>query len=87
MQTQKEKIDAWLQWLETYTPQKFIEAFLRNVENTESVCQYCGENIYVDVLIGGGVADWSTERGDFGCYNSPETTDDHCGSHMPIKRK
>jgi hypothetical protein len=85
-QTAKNKA-AWLKWLKTYGTDKFLDAFLYNVENAESTCQYCGETIYVDILIGGGVPDWCTEGGDFGCENSPETTaDEGCGGHMPRKR-
>lgn len=78
---------AWLKWLQEYTPAKFLEAFLTNVEGAEGTCTHCHQYIYVDVLIGGGVPDWSTEDGDFGCDASPDTTADCCGSHMPIKRR
>lgn len=77
----------WLAWLKGYTAKKFLEAFIRNVEGAESRCVYCGELIYVDMLIGGGVADWSTEDGDFGCDASPETCDEGTGSHLPRRRK
>jgi hypothetical protein len=77
---------SWLKWLQMYTAEKFLDSFLANVENAEGTCTYCGEKIYVDVLVGGGVPDWSTECGDFGCGNSPDTTDEGCGGHMPRKR-
>lgn len=82
---EKEKA-SWLNWLKSYTPKKFLESFLRNVEGAQSTCQYCHEPIYVDVLIGGGVPDWSTAEGDFGCEKSPETCEEGVGSHMPMKR-
>jgi hypothetical protein len=37
-------------------------------------------------MIGGGVPDWSTEKGDFGCDESPYTHEDGTGGHMPVKR-
>lgn len=82
--TEKEK---WVKWLEKYGAERFLDAFLQNVEGAESRCAYCGQPIYVDVLIGGGVADWSTEDGDFGCWRSPDTCDEGTGSHMPEKRR
>ena len=84
--TEKERTE-WVRWFETYGTRKFLDSFLHNVEGAESTCQYCNRPIYVDVLIGGGVPDWSTEDGDFGCERSPETTDEGTGGHMPIKRR
>lgn len=83
--TNKQK-DEWVRWLDTYGSRNLLESFLRNVENAESTCVYCGQKIYVDVLIGGGVPDWSTKDGDFGCLYSPETTTEGTGGHMPKKR-
>jgi hypothetical protein len=82
----EEQKAAWLKWLESYGTDKFLDMFLYNVEGASSRCAYCGERIYVDVLIGGGVPDWSTEDGDFGCWASPETCEDGVGGHMPHKR-
>lgn len=76
----------WLAWLEKYGAAKFLDAFLRNVENAESRCIHCKQPIFVDVLVGGGVPDWSTAGGDFGCPNSADTNDDASGSHVPRKR-
>jgi hypothetical protein len=76
----------WLKWLHSYGAAKFLDRFLANVEGAASTCVYCGQTIYIDVLIGGGVADWSTEEGDFGCDRSPEASNEGCGSHMPVKR-
>lgn len=84
--TQKQKV-SWLKWLNGYGTAKFLDSFLRNIEGTESVCRHCNRPIYVDVMIGGGVPDWSTEDGDFGCDRSPETCEDGVGSHMPYKRR
>ncbi len=84
--TNKQK-DEWIRWLDTYGSRNFLESFLQNVENAESTCVYCKQKIYVDVLIGGGVPDWSTLDGDFGCENSPDTTTEGTGGHMPRKRE
>lgn len=85
MKTNKAKKE-WLEWFKTYGAEKFLDSFLNNVEGAESTCKYCGERIYVDVLIGGGVPDWSTEDGDFGCSNSPDTGEEGTGGHAPIKK-
>jgi len=82
--TKKAKKD-WLRWLETYGAEKFLDLFLRNVEGAIGTCRYCHQPISVDVLIGGGVPDWSTDGGDFGCEASPETDDEGMGGHMPVK--
>ena len=79
--TQNPQAD-WLTWLSEYGASRFLDSFLKNVEGAESRCLYCCEYIYVDLLTGGGVANWSTKEGDFGC-NHPNSFD---GSHMPLKR-
>lgn len=84
--TKKMKRD-WLKWLEAYGSELFLEHFLRNVEGAESVCVNCGCRIYVDIMIGMGVADWSTKDGDFGCGNSPDTNKEGTGGHVPVRRK
>ena len=76
----------WLAWFKTYGAKKFLDAFLHNVEGACSVCKHCNQPIYVDVLIGGGVPDWSTEDGDFGCDKSPDTCEEGTGGHMPVKK-
>ena len=72
--------NAWVKWLKVYGPKNFLNHFLKNVENAQSTCKHCGRAIHVDIMVGGGVADWSTEDGDFGC-----TSHKGDGSHMPIK--
>ena len=76
----------WLKWLEVYGADKFLEAFMQNAHGTESRCQYCHELIYLDLLEGGGVADWKTVDGDYGCYLSPDTCEEGTGSHLPHRR-
>ena len=87
MKATKAQKASWVKWLNTYGTDKFLDSFLRTVEHAQSTCQYCKQHIYVDVLIGGGVPDWSTLDGDFGCFYSPDTTTKGTGGHMPIKRK
>ena len=87
MRYDKTEKQSWVNWLKNYGPMKFLNSFLRNVEGAQSTCRHCGEKIYVDVMIGGGVPDWSTEEGDFGCSNSPDSDEEGTGGHTPIKRK
>lgn len=77
---------AWLRWFETYGPERFLDAFLANVEGAVSQCRHCTRPIYVDVLIGGGVPDWSTEDGDFGCDANPDNDEEGTGGHSPVRR-
>ena len=90
---------AWVAWLKSYGLKKFLDSFLANVEDAAGTCRYCKEQIFVGVLIGGGVADWSTEDGDFGCSENPENHYNYrgwwrrkeegaweCAGHMPVKR-
>jgi hypothetical protein len=79
---QRAKAD-WLKLFKEHGAEKFLDSFLRNVEGAESVCVHCGQKIYVDVLIGGGVPDWSTRDGDFGCDASPDTGKGGTGGHFP----
>lgn len=83
---QQQKIDVWVKWLLTYGAVNFARSFVETVEGAESTCIHCGEKIYVDILIGGGCPDWSTEDGDFGCPDSPDTNEDGTGGHVPRKR-
>ena len=83
--TKKEK-EEWIEWLRKYGVENFLNSFLQTVEGAESTCKNCGEKIYVDIMIGGGCPDWSTKDGDFGCEKSPETCEEGCGGHVPIKK-
>ena len=78
--------ENWVDWLKSYGAEKFLESFLDSVEGAQSTCKHCGQRIYVDVLIGGGVPDWSTEDGDFGCGESPDTGKYGTGGHEPQRR-
>jgi hypothetical protein len=83
----KAQKQSWVQWLQGYGLLKFLNAFLRSVEGAQSTCRHCHQKIYVDVMVGGGVPDWSTEDGDFGCPKSPHTDSEGSGGHEPIKRR
>lgn len=83
----KSQKQSWVSWLTNYGLMKFLNAFLSNVEGAESTCRHCHQKIYVDVMVGGGVPDWSTKDGDFGCHESPDTNDEGCGGHEPVKRR
>lgn len=73
----------WVSWLRSYGAGKFFDAFVALAQDAESTCVYCGEKIYLDIVEGGGVPDWRTAGGDYGCDNSPDTDEEGTGGHMP----
>lgn len=76
---------AWAAWLHTFGAEQFFDAFIRSAQGARSKCVYCRLDIYLDIVEGGGVPDWRTEDGDYGCDRSPETTEEGVGSHKPEK--
>lgn len=83
MKTTKAERQSWANWLAGYGGQKFATALARNVQGAKSRCTQCKQDIYLDFFEGGGVGDWKTRDGDYGCDESPETTAEGCGGHMP----
>ena len=83
MQVTKADKDSWVKWLEHYGIDKFFDAFVRNAQDAQSTCVHCRESIYLDIVEGGGVPDWKTSDGDYGCIDSPETCEEGTGSHFP----
>ena len=79
--------EHWAKWLEHYGAEKFYDAFMRNAQNAQSTCVHCREPIYLDIAEGGGVPDWCTHDGDYGCFESPDTDDEGTGGHMPTVRR
>lgn len=84
----------WVQWLSTFGADKFYDAFMRTAQDAESRCFHCHWPIYLDIREGGGVPDWRTGYGDYGCDISPDATgtgteDDPVvsGSHEPLRKK
>lgn len=75
--------EQWAAWLATYGAENFYDAFMATAQDAKSVCAQCGENIYLDIAEGGGVADWRTDDGDYGCPYSPDTGPDGTGDHDP----
>jgi hypothetical protein len=73
----------WVAWLESYGIGKFFDAFVSNTQGARGTCAHCGESIYLDIVEGGGVSDWKTEDGDYGCGDSPDTGSEGTGSHTP----
>jgi len=73
---------SWAKWLERYGAEQFFDAFVRSAQGARSTCIHCGEAIYLDIVEGGGVPDWGID-GDYGCYLSPDTTDEGTGGHEP----
>jgi len=75
----------WVVWLDTYSAAKFYDAFMLNAQDACGHCVQCNEPIFLDIREGGGVPDWRTRDGDYGCVESPETTDEGVGSHRPLR--
>lgn len=78
--TEEDK-EAWVKWLQAYGLRRFLDSFMRTAHGAISHCVYCLEPIHLDLLEGGGVADWKTESGDYGCVKSPQTNEEGTGSH------
>ena len=78
---------SWLKWYEEYGKDHFYDAFLTNAQDAISTCIHCQEEIYLDIVEGGGVPDWGTVDGsgggDYGCPDSPDTTKEGTGGHEP----
>ena len=63
----------WCEWLKGFTNTQLFDAIMRNCQGAESTCQHCGEKIYFDIIEGGGIPDWGTKYGNYGCSAAPET--------------
>jgi hypothetical protein len=78
----------WCDWLTRYLAAEgregLFDALVRTIQGAQSTCTYCEQFITCDIVEGGGVPDWKTSDGDYGCDDSPETSGDGCGSHKPI---
>jgi hypothetical protein len=83
MRVTKADKQQWVAWLRNYGIEKFFDAFVSNAQGAKSQCIYCRESIYLDIVEGGGVPDWKTEDGDYGCISSPDTCLEGTGSHFP----
>ena len=81
------KRGEWLDWLRWFTPERFYDDFVATAQGAESECVNCGERIYLDIVEGGGVADWMNSDGEYGCDYSPETNAEGNGGHCPRKLK
>lgn len=77
--------EQWGKWLRGYGAEKFYDAFMENAQGARSQCIQCDKDIYLDIAEGGGVTDWRTADGDYGCFESPETSEEGTGPHMPSK--
>lgn len=75
----------WLAWLKQYGAGKFFDAFIHACQYAKGTCVHCSEAIYLDIVEGGGVPDWRTEDGDYGCPYSPDTNEEGSGAHEPQK--
>lgn len=77
--------DAWVDWLKSYGAGPFYDAFIRTAQGARSLCVHCEARIFLDIREGGGVPDWRTRDGDYGCPDSPDTDDEGTGGHEPIR--
>lgn len=77
--------ESWAKWLSSYGAENFFDTFVNIAQDAESECVYCEQSIYLDIVEGGGVPDWRTDDGDYGCGDSPETNDEGTGGHYPRK--
>ena len=76
--------ESWVEWLTSYGIDKFFDAFMATAQGAQGRCQSCGEFIYLDIVEGGGVPDWHTDDGDYGCDQSSDTSEGGVGSHTPM---
>lgn len=81
----KAEIDAWVKWLSHYGAGEFYQAFARIAQDAESTCIHCGKKIYLDIREGGGIPDWRTADGDYGCPVGPLANPDRNDDHRPAK--
>jgi len=79
--------EDWIKWFETFGAGRFYDSFVASAQDARGTCRHCGEYIYLDIVEGGGVPDWRTADGDYGCGDSPDTCDEGTGSHIPLKRR
>lgn len=71
--------DSWVSWLLNYGPGKFYDAFVSTAQGAESVCTFCHEAIFLDIVEGGGVPDWRNADDDCGCWDKGHDKDnDDC---------
>lgn len=75
--------ESWIRWLKGYDPGELFDSIIRTCQGAVSRCQYCREAIRFDITEGGGVPDWGN-NGDYGCPDSPDTSDEGTGGHLPI---
>lgn len=76
--------EDWVAWLAGYGAGEFYDAFLSIAQGAKGRCIHCGEDIYLDIVEGGGVPDWGVD-GDYGCWASPDTNDEGTGGHEAEK--
>lgn len=83
---------GWIKWLEDFGIGAFYDAFITHAQGAQASCRHCGEQIYLDIVEGGGVPDWGSAMDgidglDYGCPNSPDTDEEGTGGHDPRKLK
>jgi hypothetical protein len=88
--TKRNARQDWIDWIKGYGVGKFYDAFVRTAQGAASRCTNCREAIFLDIVEGGGVPDWRTAGGDYGCSESPDTVnegpDAGAGAHTPARQ-
>lgn len=77
----------WAAWMEKYGAANFFDHFMRNAQGALSQCVFCREQIVLDIREGGGVADWKTPDGDYGCNRNPESNEEGTAGHFPQRHE
>ena len=85
MKVAKTDREKWVRWIKSFGAGKFYDAFVNVAQGAESTCIFCKRKIYLDIVGGGGIPDWCTKDGDYGCRRSPDTGEYCCGPHDPKK--
>lgn len=81
----KPNLGQWLDWLaQPGMVEALIVSALKHCHGAKARCTYCEQAITLDCGVGtGGVFDWHAD-GDYGCPDSPETSDEGVGGHLPV---
>ena len=77
--------EDWLVWVRRPgMAEALFDWCQSNLEGVTATCVHCRATITLDAGTGtGGVFDWHTHGGDYGCDSSPESGPDGCGGHTP----
>lgn len=89
MQATQQDKSQWVKWVTSYDKSRLFDMLVLTIQGAKSRCVNCGEDIYCDIVEGGGIPDWGTKFSDdipgldYGCGASPDTNEDGTGGHEP----